>query len=105
MNVEIVNNAEYERELYGSLLRHRIPHRMHRPVVEYIMRGRPTGNFLQALFSNDLMDAFGRADDDNICVMAEYVKFLYNDAPIGCYGSPKAYAGWIEARGQSGFRP
>jgi len=104
MNVEIANTPEYERELHGSLLRRGIPYRMHRPVVEYIMRGRPTGNFLQALFSNGLMDAFDRADDDNICVMAQYVKFLYNDAPVGCYGSPEAYAGWLEARGLSGFR-
>ena len=102
INVPIGDTPEYEAALYQSLRNRGIPAYMLEPVVEYVMRGRPVGNFLAALFSNDLMEAFGRADDHNCLVMQAYVKLLYNDCPSGCYRSPEAHADWLCAGGLRG---
>lgn len=84
----------------------RIPEYMHGGIARYIAQGVPPGDFLQAVFSNDLMEAFGRADDTNIQCLKAYVGFLYNEAPSQCYGSADNYQAWIDRRGmQAGVTP
>jgi hypothetical protein len=68
----------------------------------YIERGIPGGSFMTALFSNDLLGAFQRADDTNTAAMRSWASFLYNEAPRGCYGSPEAVKDWIKQGGLSG---
>lgn len=69
---------------------------------EYVRIGRPTGDFLEAILSNDLMDAFGRADFENRGLMFEYTSYVYNKMPIGCHGSRKHYKLWVEEGGMEG---
>ena len=82
---------------------HLLPPHMHNGIVGWIEHAQPVGHFLTALLSNDLMEAFGRADDKNIASMRQWVIFLYNYAPRGCYGSPQNVAAWRAAGGQEGI--
>ena len=75
-----------------------LPSHMHYAIKAWIERGEHPGGFLTALLSNDLMDAFGRADEDNTAAMRNWVVYLYNYAPSGCFGSPEKFKAW-EARG------
>ena len=62
----------------------------------YIKKGIRPGGFLTAVICNDLMSAVGNADDWNIKIIPEYVKYLYNEAPGNCWGSPEAMQSWME---------
>lgn len=74
---------------------HLIPPHMWGGVQRYMINRIPPGSFLTALFSNDLMEAFGRADDENAMHMRRYCQFLYNHAPRGSYGSPELVRAWL----------
>jgi hypothetical protein len=67
-------------------------------LVEFVAAGRPTGSFLEAVISNDLFDALGRADHVNRTRIFEIASWLFNHAPRASYGSREAYQQWI-ARG------
>ena len=79
-----------------------IPDRMMPGLERYINEGVPPGHFLTAVLNNDLMDACGRADDENSKNIRAYCGYLYNEAPIGCYGSPEKVKAWIEMGGLNG---
>lgn len=76
-----------------------IPHHMQDGMRIYIENGIPGGPFQQALLRNDLMGAFGKADDMNRAAMWHWCLFLYNEAPAGCYGSPEKVDAWIAKGG------
>lgn len=61
----------------------------------YVTEGVPVGGFLEAVISNDLKEACGRADDENIKVIPVYVSWLYNEAPSTCWGSKERYEAWL----------
>lgn len=75
--------------------RHLVPPHMWSGISKYLIHGYPTGQFLQALLSNDLMEAFSRADDINIANMHRWCQFLYCFAPIGSYGSGENVSAWL----------
>jgi len=81
-----------------SLRQYRIPEHMHAGIINYVFYGILPGEFLQAVLRNDLAEAVGRADWMNQEVLPNYVRWLYNEAPQGCWGSPEKVAAWIEAR-------
>ena len=62
----------------------------------YASNGIPTGDFLRAVLSDDLMEAVCRADDDNILTIHSICGYICNELPAGCHGSPEAYKAWIE---------
>jgi hypothetical protein len=64
----------------------------------YIDHHIPTGHFLEAVLSNDLKEAVGRADEGNMRVLPELVSFLYNEAPGACWGSPQRVKEWLAKR-------
>ena len=65
-------------------------------LLRYESKGIPTGDFLRAVLSNNLTEAFGRADDDNRATLFEIVAFAYNDMNAECWGSPEKYVAWLE---------
>lgn len=81
---------------------HLIPSYMWGGVKRYMVDRIPPGDFLTALFSNDLMEAFGRADDENQSNMRRYCQFLYNYAPRGSYGSPENVRAWLKGESNDG---
>lgn len=80
-----------------------IPDYMIHSVIAYILEGRAVGHFLTAVFSNDLKEACNRADEENAKKIYNYVSFLYNNAPIGCWGSPDSFKRWLEVGGLEGL--
>ncbi len=64
----------------------------------YAEHGIPTGGFLAAVISNDLMTAVGRADNQNIRVLRSICGFVHNELPSGSHGSREIYKNWIEAK-------
>lgn len=63
-------------------------------LVRYVVRGIPTGGFLRAVLSNDLMGAYSRADLDNIRSMRAIVTYVYSRCPMDCRGSHEVIDEW-----------
>jgi len=74
-----------------------LPDYMVGAVIRYFNNHLPPGDFLTAVFSNDLMEAVGRADDINKRYLPEYIMWLYNYAPgrPNGWGSPEAVKAWL----------
>ena len=79
-----------------------VPAYMVGSLAHFILDGRPVGSFLQAILENDYKTACAHADADNQRALWAYANFLYNHAPIGCWGSPEAFAGWRDRGGLNG---
>lgn len=82
-----------------------LPSHMRRGLVRYILLGTVTGGFLSATLSGDLFEAVRRADDANHEALLRYPIFLFNYAPLGCFGSAGKVRDWIAAGGLVGFEP
>jgi hypothetical protein len=93
-----------ESELLSKLAATPIPEHMCDGLVAYIINGRPVGDFLTAILSNDLKEACSRADNDNQKLLYDYVFFLYNSAPAQCWGGAERYARWIAVGGMKGIQ-
>lgn len=76
----------------------RIPEHMQEGARDYVERGVAPGDFLAAVLSNDLVGAFSRSDHINAEAMHDWVRWLWNEAPRECWGSPAKVATWIAAR-------
>ncbi|MGB1561590.1 MAG: hypothetical protein ACPHN2_08845 [Sinimarinibacterium flocculans] len=77
-----------------------IPERMMAPLLAYIERGELPGDFLQAVLRNDFQRAALLADDENAANLPAYAGYLYNEAPVVCYGSAEIVAEWVARRAQ-----
>lgn len=80
-----------------------LPEHMRDAFRLYIEKGIPPGSFTQAVLSNDLMGAMGRADHINRDRIFDTCAFLANYAPIGCFGAPERVQDWIRAGGLIGM--
>lgn len=67
------------------------------PLREYINNGQPVGDFLAAVLCNDLAEACGRADEENLRNLPAYTGFLYNEAPSTCHGSIEKMKAHLES--------
>lgn len=72
----------------------RIPPETMASLMRWISNATPIGSFVSAVVSNDLREAFGRADEGNRAAMFEIVSWLYNNAPMECWGSPACLDTW-----------
>jgi hypothetical protein len=86
-------NEQVARMIEGG--RHLVPAYMWGGVERYFLHGIPGGSFMTALLSNNLMEAFACADDENAANMRNWCLFLYNYAPRGSYGSPERMNAWL----------
>lgn len=76
-----------------------IPEHLKKSLDAYVERGRSCGAFLTAVLSNDLMEAFARADENNRLIMFDICKYVYNEIPPICWGSRDKVKNWIEFKG------
>ena len=76
-----------------------IPDRMMEGIKLYIQHGVRPGSFLQAIITNNLKEAVGRADDENRRNLPAHVEYFYNYAPYQCWGSEKIMNDWIHGKG------
>jgi len=79
---------------WGDKMAELVPAHMRDGFLRYVAFGMGMGGFGSALLSNDLMGAYAKGDDMNIRCMKDWVTFLYNYAPAGCYGSAQCYTEW-----------
>ena len=75
---------------------YRVPDRMMASLRGYIKHGHPVGGFLFAVLTNNLKEAVGRADSENLANLPAYVGYLYNEAPAACWGSEAKVKAWLE---------
>lgn len=75
-----------------------IPSRMIEGCIRYILFGILPGDFLTAVFSNNLVMSFGRADDENAIRIRAYADLLYNHSPVECWGSLEKMKSWYSDR-------
>lgn len=75
-----------------------IPDRMMDGIERYIKYGVIPGDFLKAIICNDLKEAIGQADDENINNLPAYVGYFYNEAPADCWGNHKKMIVWVNKR-------
>lgn len=84
----------------------RYAHRIRWDILEslsaYAERGRPVGGFLEAVLSNDLLGAIGRADDQSRRELADICTFIHMELPGGSYGSRDRMLAWISRGGLRG---
>ena len=80
----------------------KLPEHIRGGMARYIEEGCPTGRFLEYVIKNKLVDSFGLADEINKYRMFDICDFLYNQAPIPCWGSEKKYNEWIKKGGLKG---
>ena len=56
-------------------------------IDNYVTKGGKPGDFVTAVLANDLMGAFGSADNENRRDMFEIVQYVYNNIPNNVHGS------------------
>ena len=61
----------------------------------YVSHGVPTGAFLRAVLSNNLLEAIGRGDPMALQTLPHTVSYLYNKCPGICWGRLDKVAAWL----------
>lgn len=67
-------------------------------IDNYVEHGLRPGGFIEACLANDLLGAFGRADEGNRTSLFEIVSYIYETVPISAMGSCEAVEAWIEKK-------
>ena len=62
----------------------------------YANKGRPLGDFLKAVVSNNLTEACLRADYQNLANIQAYAHYLYWVMPSKAWHSEQAYYDWLK---------
>jgi hypothetical protein len=83
----------------GSAL---VPQHLWRGIINHVIDGSPTGDFLSSLFDNDLLNAVCRADETTLAGLRNLMLFMHNYAPQRCWGSPELAQRWRDAGGIRG---
>ena len=80
-----------------------IPERMRDGARLYAERGVRPGSFLTAVLTNDLVGAYRCADQINAAAMRAWVSWMYNELPMGAWGSHEKVDAWCESGGGLGL--
>ncbi len=75
-----------------------IPQRTLDALDRYVNEGTPTGDFLYAVLTNNLMDSFARADEGNRAALFEICQYVYNELPFSCHRSKEKVEAWIKRK-------
>jgi hypothetical protein len=72
-----------------------LPPQTYHSLQAYAQQHIPQDGFLEAVLSNNLIDAVLKADSDNLRALARIVKYCWQDIPHVSWGSPEKYKAWI----------
>ena len=72
----------------------KLPEHMQEAARCYIEEGEMPGSFLTAVLTNNLVEAFGNADEINRACMWDWCLWLYNEAPMPAWGSAEKVLAW-----------
>lgn len=92
----IDKELEAHRQAHEDKIKQVVPEHTKEALERYVHDGISPGGFLLSVLRNDLMGAYGRADNLNIKNMFAIVKYVYNDIPRSAHGSEEAIENWIE---------
>ena len=76
-----------------------LPPRIRESIDQYVWYGVPTGGFVLAVLSNDLMgalDALRWVDIDSLSVLGLVCQYVYSAVPNSCHGSREAVESHLE---------
>jgi hypothetical protein len=95
-----MRDAEYLRESLrrGYVAYPGVPEHTRGALERYVVDGLPPGSFLSAVLTNDLVEAVGRADDQNLAALVDIVRLIYNYIPGSSWHSEEAMVEWMKAR-------
>ncbi len=65
-------------------------------INRFVLHHQPVGHFITAVLSNNLREAFARADDGNQKTMFQIVSYCHNQIPGVCWGTPEKVKAWVE---------
>jgi len=83
----------------------KLPAHVHETVANYVLLGIPPGNFLTAVFENDLRRSVACADNTSLAQIDAFGLFLVEGAPAMSVGSDEAVNDWIARGGLLSLRP
>lgn len=75
-----------------------IPENIKTSLQLYVEKKIPTGGFLEAVLSNDLMLATASADYYNSKILKEICTYVYNELPANCWGSREIVQKWLNSK-------
>ena len=93
-NIEIIKAHERNKE-------QKIPEHTMQALMHYRYDKIRPSSFLTAVLSNNLIEAYAKADDLNIANMYAIVKHIYNDMPMTAWGSIEKVNAWLGEEAQS----
>ena len=79
-----------------------VPDHLWPGVRRHILEGIGTGNFLAAVFANDLLEAACGADEVSLERLPDIMRFMHNYAPAYCWGSRAIVVRWRRLGGVAG---
>ena len=79
-----------------------LPEHMQDGTRLYVEQGIEPGDFTLAVLCDELVEAFGRADGDNFRAMSVWATWLFNEAPMGCWGTAAKVQAWLDKGGLKG---
>ena len=82
-------------EPYPAQCPKNLPRHFYDSLKLYLELGCRPGHFLQAVLSNDLVAAVGRADDEAMASLRPIIQFVYCNIPSPCWGSPDKVQRWL----------
>lgn len=77
-----------------------VPEHLREGLERYIEQGVPPGHFLTAVIENNLVEAFGRGDEESLSRLRDLVIWFYNYSPSPCWGSPEKRLAWQQAHAE-----
>lgn len=102
---DCAGQSAQEKEYRRAMKEKKIPAHMHESVIRFVIAGNAPDkhSFLYAVLSNNLINAFAKADIENFDAMRGWALLLWNDLPHDCYGSPERVDEWAKSGGLAGI--
>lgn len=76
----------------------RVPERTRETLRLYVEHGCEPGGFVCAVLENNLVEAVGRADFENLHAIADIAKLVYNELPGEAWGNRNKVNAWMKKR-------
>lgn len=80
----------YELEPVSPSVIAAIPPRVLDAINNYVWYAQPTGGFVSAVLSNDLMSSIWRADERSLNAIKAICEYIHNAVPSVCHGNKDA---------------
>lgn len=92
----MTSNSSQQRSLIDENADWRmVPEHIREGVKRYVDHHQLSGDFLTAVFENDLGRAAVRADSVNLVMLGDIAKFMVWYVPPICWGSREAVQDWL----------